>query len=162
GRVAETVGMAIVAGEEEEADVLEGVGGEDDDVGVLKAAAAVGVEVFDAGGSALRVRDDSEDAAVGSQVEVAGGQRFRNGSEGGVPLVAVAGAKAVAPGTVGGGGVTVVGHTVDADGGGMRVETEGIGAPPEHLAEAEWAERGHGQGFRASDERIGFVPGDAN
>ena len=44
---------------------------------------------------------DAQDPAMSAQIQVASGQRLRNGSERRIPLVARKGSKAVAPGAVG-------------------------------------------------------------
>ena len=76
GRVAQTVRMPVVAGEEEQPHVLEGVRRQDDRVRQLRLWTAQRVDVLDASRPAVGVGQDPGHPAMRPQVEVSGGQRF--------------------------------------------------------------------------------------
>ena len=97
GRVPQPVRMPVVAGEEEQPHVLEGVCRQNDRVRELCLWATQRVDVLHASRPAVGVGQDPSDPAMRPQVEIAGGQRFPHARQPGMPFVAGPGAEAIVP-----------------------------------------------------------------
>ena len=130
------------AGQQQQPHVLERVAAQDDGAGPAPATCRRRRRTRRRRRARRASVSTPQHAAVGAQVEVAGRQRLRHPGQPGIPALVVEGPERAAPGAVGGGGVAVVGHAVDARGRRVGVQAQRAGRlAVKRLAHAERAQR---------------------